>query len=169
LRNPTSSGAPLTLLAVASRNGWVQVLLPTRPNGSSGWVREAAVVRSIVVDALEVSTAAHQVQHYRRGKLVATYAAATGTGGTPTPRGEFYITALLQPTNSGYGPYAYGLSAHSEVLHSFGGGNGQIGLHGTDQPGTIGRSASHGCVRLSTAAIRALAAALPLGTPVTIS
>src|SRR5207244_8933450 len=36
-------GAPLTLLVVGKRAGWVQVELPVRPNGSTGWVRTSDV------------------------------------------------------------------------------------------------------------------------------
>lgn len=103
------------------------------------------------------------------GVVVKSYTAATGTGGTPTPHGNFYITELLQPTNSGYGPYAFGLSAFSNVLSSFGGGPGQIGLHGTDDAASIGHSASHGCIRLANPDITELATLLPLGTPITIN
>jgi lipoprotein-anchoring transpeptidase ErfK/SrfK len=55
------------------------------------------------------------------------------------------------------------------VLSSFGGGPGQIGLHGTDDAASIGQSASHGCIRLSNDEITELATLLPLGTPITIS
>jgi len=54
--------------------------------------------------------------------LEKTYSMATDTRGTPSPRGSFYLTELLAPTNAGYDPYAFGLSAYSEVLTSFGGG-----------------------------------------------
>jgi lipoprotein-anchoring transpeptidase ErfK/SrfK len=41
-------------------------------------------------------------------------------------------------------------------------------LHGTDQPESIGRSVSHGCVRLRNADISALYHMVPVGTPVFI-
>ncbi len=87
----------------------------------------------------------------------------------PNPLGLFYLTELLAPTNSGYGPYAYGLSAFSDVLTSFGGGPGQIGLHGTADAASIGHSVSHGCIRLTNTDITTLAKLLPLGTPVHIT
>jgi lipoprotein-anchoring transpeptidase ErfK/SrfK len=55
------------------------------------------------------------------------------------------------------------------VLFSFGGGPGQIGLHGTNAPRLLGRDVSHGCVRMRNQAITRLARMLPLGTPVRIS
>jgi hypothetical protein len=54
---------------------------------------------------------------------------------------------LLPPTNSGYGPNAFGLSAFSDVLTSFsdvltsfGGVSGQIELHSTDDTASIGKA-----------------------------
>ncbi|MBD8217184.1 L,D-transpeptidase family protein [Microbacterium sp. CFBP 13617] len=168
LPNPQESGAPLTLLVVARRDGWLQVALAQRPNGTTGWVAAEAVTLHTLVYSLDVSTEQNTLTLSESGRAVKTYAAATGTGGTPTPHGAFYLTELLEPTNEGYGPYAFGLSAFSDVLSSFGGGPGQIGLHGTDDEASIGQSASHGCIRLSNVDITELAQILPLGTPVTV-
>jgi lipoprotein-anchoring transpeptidase ErfK/SrfK len=169
LANPQPNGAPRTLLVVRRAGAWLQVSLPVRPNGTTGWVRSTDVSTALVLYRIEVSTAAHRLRLYKSGRLVATFRAATGTGGTPTPLGSFYLTELLAPTNAGYGPYAYGLSAYSDVLTSFGGGPGQIGLHGTSDTSSIGRSSSHGCIRLNNKDIATLAKLLPLGTPVNIS
>jgi lipoprotein-anchoring transpeptidase ErfK/SrfK len=100
--------------------------------------------------------------------LLAKYPVATGTRSTPTPRGLYYIVELLRPSSpdGSYGPFSFGLSAHSNVLKTFMGADGRVGLHGTNQPGLIGTSVSHGCIRLRNAAIRRLARILPLGTPV---
>jgi hypothetical protein len=80
------------------------------------------------------------------------------------------VTDKLDTGDDGgaYGPYALGLSAHSDTLSEFGGGNGQIGLHGTNDPATLGDAVSHGCVRLPNDVIAELAYELPLGTPVEI-
>ena len=40
------------------------------------------------------------------------------------------------------------------------------GLHGTPEPSTIGRSESHGCVRLTNWDASAVAALVKVGTPV---
>ena len=94
-----------------------------------------------------------------------------GTGDTPTPVGEFYLTELLAPPNpnGAYGPYAFGLSGFSDTLTTFNGGPGQLGIHGTNQPNLIGTKVSHGCIRMSNENITALSQLLPLGTPVQIS
>ena len=100
--------------------------------------------------------------------MLARYPVAVGTRSTPTPRGLYYIVELLKPSNpnGSYGPFSFGLSAHSNVLKRFAGGDGRVGLHGTNQPGLIGSNVSHGCIRLRNAAVRRLAKILPLGTPV---
>ncbi|MDQ4133917.1 MAG: L,D-transpeptidase, partial [Actinomycetota bacterium] len=43
-----------------------------------------------------------------------------------------------------------------------------VGIHGTNDPSGLGRSVSHGCIRMSNRGITALAKTLPLGTPVEI-
>ncbi len=167
--NPIASGAPLTFLVEASEGDWMRVKLPMRPNGSVGWIDAASVTVASLHYSLDVSTADRTVTLLKDNEPVETFAAAVGTGDTPTPVGSFYLTELLAPTNHGYGPYAYGISAFSDVLNSFGGGPGQIGMHGTDDSGSIGEAASHGCIRLSNEDITYLAETLPLGTPITIS
>lgn len=169
LANPQPTGAPLTFLLAANQGAWLQVDLAQRPNGSTGWIKADTVALHSLIYSLQASTEQNTLTLLKSGFVVKSYTAATGTGGTPTPHGNFYITELLQPTNSGYGPYAFGLSAFSNVLSSFGGGPGQIGLHGTDDAASIGHSASHGCIRLANPDITELATLLPLGTPITIN
>jgi lipoprotein-anchoring transpeptidase ErfK/SrfK len=96
---------------------------------------------------------------------------AIGAPDTPTPTGSFYVTDLLdnENDNGAYGPFALGLSAHSDTLSEFAGGDGQIGMHGTNEPWSIGQSVSHGCVRVPNDVITQLATSLSLGTPVTIT
>ncbi len=168
LSNPQPSGAPLVFRVVAQSGQWLQVLLPHRPNGSTGWIPAGSVEVTTTSYALVVTTSTNTLDLYDGGQLVESFSVATGTGGTPTPKGDFALTELLAPTNDGYGPYAYGTTAFSDVLNSFGGGPGQIGLHGTDDAASIGTDASHGCVRMTNADITQLAQLLPLGTPLQV-
>ncbi len=96
---------------------------------------------------------------------------ANGTGGTPTPTGTFFIDGIVKladPTGP-YGTYQLSLAAFSDVLRSFGGGNGQIAIHGTDSPGLMGSSVSHGCVRMVNDDVSKLASIVSVGTPVEIA
>ena len=74
---------------------------------------------------------------------------------------------MSDPTGP-YGAYQMSVAAFSDVYYSFGGGIGQIALHGTNDPALLGTPASHGCVRMTNEAITQLANTAPPGTPVTI-
>jgi lipoprotein-anchoring transpeptidase ErfK/SrfK len=170
LDHPQPSGAPLVFLVRRQAGAWVQVDLPVRPNGSTGWVRAADVTVTGIAYRVDVLRSQHRLRVYRFGRLVSTYPIGVGMAETPTPGGVYYLKELLRPPNPGgaYGPYAYGLSGFSNTLTSFNGGDGVIGLHGTDEPQLVGRDVSHGCIRLRNADITVLAHQLPLGTPVRI-
>jgi lipoprotein-anchoring transpeptidase ErfK/SrfK len=171
LPNPTGNHTPLVFLVKSRTNGWEQVYLPVRPNGSTGWVRDRAVSLALDPYRVQVSLGAHRVRVWKDSRLIDNEPAGVGRSVLPTPRGTYFIVVLLkQPNPYGvYGPYAFGLSAYSTVLQSFGGGPGEIGLHGTDYPAGLGTNVSHGCIRISNTGITKLAAVLPLGTPVRIT
>jgi lipoprotein-anchoring transpeptidase ErfK/SrfK len=50
----------------------------------------------------------------------------------------------------------------------FNGGDGIVGIHGTNRPSSIGNAASLGCIRLPNEMIARLHAMVPIGTPVEI-
>lgn len=94
---------------------------------------------------------------------------AAGMPATPTPTGLFSVTdriAFGQPGT--YGSFALGLSAHQSHLEAGWTGGDQIGIHGTENPSSIGTYASLGCIRVSESALRILRRAVPLGAPVTV-
>jgi lipoprotein-anchoring transpeptidase ErfK/SrfK len=171
LSNPLASGAPRVVVVVQDAGDWLQVLLPMRPNSSVGWIRRSDVEVSRVYFRVEIDRAAHRLRVFDGNEsIVADEPVAVGKSSTPTPSGQFFTVELLQPTNpsGAYGPYAFTLSAYSEVYQTFGSGDGAVGMHGTNESSSIGQDASHGCIRLNNAAIQNLAGMLPLGTPVFI-
>lgn len=175
LANPQESGAPLTFLVdgpvgQTPTGAWVQVLLPIRPNGSKGWVRASDVEIAGLRYRIDVAIGGHRLDLFENETLLKSFPIGVGRTNTPTPGGTFYLKELLQPPNpSGpYGPYAYGLSGFSTTLKEFNGGDAVIGIHGTDDPSSIGSDVSHGCIRMKNADITELAHLLPLGTPVRI-
>jgi lipoprotein-anchoring transpeptidase ErfK/SrfK len=171
LSNPNGHGAPLVFLVKERRpGGWEKVYLPIRPNGSTAWIRGRQVTLAVNPYRIRVSLGAHTLTVWKGARVFHRERAGVGQSIVPTPAGTYYLAELLaQPNPNGiYGPYAFGLSAYSNVLYSFGGGPGQIGLHGTNNPASLGMNASHGCIRISNAGIVLLARTLPLGTPVRI-
>jgi lipoprotein-anchoring transpeptidase ErfK/SrfK len=176
LGNPQPSGAPLVFVVVDQQQDWLRVLLPTRPNGSTGWVRRQDVTLSSHTFSIVVELAAHRITVFNGTHPFLSEPVAVGTTDTPTPGGLYYIKELIRPVDSRgrvyssgpYGPYAYGLSGFSDVLADFAGGDGVIGIHGNNDPSVLGHDVSHGCIRMSNAGITRLAGMLPLGVPVEI-
>ena len=170
LSNPNLDGAPLVFLVKELQGKWAHVYLPSRPNGSTGWIRRSKVSLAGHFFRLKINLTRHVLTAWKGPQRVLRTPIGVGRAVTPTPPGLYYITELLkQPDPSGtYGPYAFGLSAHSNVLHEFAGRNGVLGIHGTNYPQGIGTNVSHGCIRMSNQSIIKLAHTLPLGTPVRI-
>lgn len=172
LTNPNENGAPLVFLVKEQKSGWLHVYLPVRPNGANGWVQDSDVTVAENPYRIIVSATDHQLTLLKNDATVKQFKVGIGRGQYPTPGGVYYIKELLAPPNpqGDYGPYAYGLSGFSEVaeLANFNGGSGVIGIHGTNDPSSVGQNVSHGCIRMYNADITELAKILPLGTPVEI-
>jgi hypothetical protein len=148
---------------------WFGALLPIRPNGTTGFIAGKDLEVRTTPYRLELDRKLFRLRLFHGCRLLKAYRVGIGTGKTPTPVGRFYLTSLFKLPDPGsmYGPYAYGLSGYSEVLTTWKFG-GIIGLHGTNDPASIGRRSSHGCIRLRNRDIRALVRILPLGTPIAI-
>lgn len=161
---------PLVMLVRHRRRGWLQIQLPVRPNLATGWIRDRDVALQLDPYQVRVNLTAHTVEVLRGTRVIMRAKAGVGRSLSPTPDGRYFIVDLLRPPNRNglYGPYAFGLSAYSTVYTSFAGGDGQVGLHGTNEPAGLGTNVSHGCIRIANRDIEALAHLLPLGTPVTI-
>jgi len=149
---------------------WLQVLLPGRPNGHTGWIKRRATRLTITGWHIVVSTSSRRVTVYQLGRKVRAFKAIVGTRATPTPPGKFFIEEVIRlRSGDAGGPFAFALSARSNVLQEFAGGPGQIALHGLmNVGGSLGTAVSHGCVRLDNSAIRWLNVRIGPGIPVTI-
>jgi lipoprotein-anchoring transpeptidase ErfK/SrfK len=151
-------------------DGWVRVLLPVRPNGSTGWVRTTDVRLTPNNFHVTVALGAHHITVVQDQTVLYEGDVAIGTNATPTPTGEYYVRVKIRaidPTTA-YGPYAWGLSSHSDVLDTFNGGDGEIGIHGNNDASVLGYDVTHGCVRMDNDAITTLTQRITLGTPVDI-
>jgi lipoprotein-anchoring transpeptidase ErfK/SrfK len=157
-------------VVATARSGWVRVILPGRPNAHKGWIRTYRTRPASTPWHLRVDLSARRVTVYRDGAVQRRFRAVIGAPATPTPRGRFFVEEALRlsSTASG-GPFALATSARSNVLQEFEGGPGQIALHGTNHlVGAPGTAVSHGCIRLTTAAITWLAERIGRGVPVTV-
>ncbi len=148
---------------------WVRVGLSVLPNDTEGWVPRSSLGGWSFVDTrLVIDRARFTATLYRAGRVIFRARVGVGGPGTPTPAGQFYVRDRLSGfANPIYGPLAFGTNARSPTLTDWPGG-GVVGIHGTNQPSLIPGRISHGCVRLTNAAILKLGKLMPVGTPVTI-
>ena len=86
---------------------WLQVRLPGRPNGHTGWIRQSGTVGATTKWAVVIDLARREVQVYRLGRRMHTFQAVVGKPSTPTPQGSFFVEEWFQiiPGHAG-GPYA---------------------------------------------------------------
>lgn len=169
------TGEATTLPVLSLRIGlngvrWLHVMLPGRPNGSTGWISQRDNRLIATPWRIKVDLAARTVRAYHDGRLTRVFQAVVGKPSTPTPTGRYFVEESVQMAAGQPGaPFALALSARSNVLQEFEGGPGQIAIHGRENiGGVLGTAESHGCIRLATASIDWLAARIRPGTPVTI-
>jgi lipoprotein-anchoring transpeptidase ErfK/SrfK len=153
---------------VVGKTTWLQIRVPMRPNGRTGWVRRTdlgpfhVVATQIVVDESRL-----RATLYRHGHAIWTSVVGVGAPGTPTPKGRFWVREKLSDYASPfYGPVALGTSDYSTLSEWPHGG--VVGMHGTNEPQLLPGRVSHGCIRLPNDAVARLAALTPIGTPILI-
>jgi hypothetical protein len=153
----------------ACRPSWYRVQLAARPNGAAGYVPAHAVELRVVRTRIQVDLSERRLTFFRDGRPVLTATTAVGAPGTPTPTGSYYVNQRLRADDrSGpFGPGAIGISAFSPTLTQWAQG-GPIAVHGTDDPSSVGRAISHGCLRVQNPVLRRLFRTTELGSPVII-
>lgn len=156
---------------------WLLVRLPWRPNNAAGWVNGAAVQVQRNVWRIAVSTERRTLTLYRKGRAVRRLSVVVGKPSTPTPEGLFAIAWPIpwHPTDF-LGSWVLLLTAHSDVLQAFDGGDGTVGIHGrggASLADPLGSALSHGCIRLANGDIdwlvRTVGQGRLPGTPVRVS
>jgi lipoprotein-anchoring transpeptidase ErfK/SrfK len=173
------NNGPVGLLVLATQTDahgrlWLKVRLPIRPNGTNGWILSDFAKLSPTAYRIEISIGRRIVRLLHDGRVLHTYKSVVGRPGLATPRGLFAVSERVpQPDAGGFlGPWALILTAFSPNLMTFGGGPGQVAVHGragTSLVDPLGSARSHGCVRIANEAIRLLARVAREGTPVEIN
>lgn len=168
LTNPTVENVPLIFGVKEQTDGWVKVQFPQRPNESTGWVKASDVRVRSVPNHIVVEVAKRKLSAFSGTQLLLEAPVGVGTPRTPTPLGSFYVDISLKNPGGAYGRHILSVAGFSNVLKTFGKGVGQIAIHGTNNPGSVGRFSSNGCLRLSNDVVVRLAELAPTGTPVFI-
>jgi lipoprotein-anchoring transpeptidase ErfK/SrfK len=173
-------GEPTVVVPVETRGEWARVLTPARkalpsrsdgnaPAQTAGWVRTDVLVDPMPLPRrIVVSVAAETLAIVAGHTIEQTFRVGVGASSTPTPQGVTgYLQArYLDPAQNQTRHPVQLTSLHSSAADEplEGGDGGLIGVH---YERTATGAVSHGCIRLSAAAIEAVNA-LPLGTSISI-
>lgn len=93
---------------------------------------------------------------YEGAKILVRFQVAIGKPGTPTPEGRFYIASKHLNPGGVFGSRWLGLSEP------------EYGIHGTNNPASIGQEISKGCIRMHNRDVEILFEKVRAGTPVMI-
>jgi lipoprotein-anchoring transpeptidase ErfK/SrfK len=176
---PAEASWLLVLGAARDAKGrcWLRVRLPSRPNDAAGWVNARRVELQPTRWRIVISSRARTLSLHHGGDRVRRFRVVVGAAPTPTPRGLFSIVGVWRWHPDDFlGSYILALTAHSNVLQEFDGGDGRVGVHGRGGASLLdplGAARSHGCIRLSNDAIewvvREVGAGELPGIPVRVS
>ena len=184
-RNPWPGAPTVGTVAAASKYYHVPLVIrveATNPQGTwgrvelpyvwprvDGWIALRGLDRDQTFVHLDVDLSEHRVRVYKHADLLYTVSGATGSAGSPTPPGAYVVTDRVPfPSGSALGSFAFGISGIQPNLPAGWSGGNQLAIHGTNDPSSIGTSASAGCVRVSEWALDRFKPLLRLGTPVII-
>ncbi|GAC1369805.1 MAG: hypothetical protein NVSMB32_14470 [Actinomycetota bacterium] len=160
-------GQETPFLVVATQPGWYQVLLPIRPNGTTGWISSDMLRISQTSDFLLATLSAYRIDHFVGGRLTESFPTAIGAPATPTPTGLYYLWAIQPDPGPPYDPVIFALSAFSPTLINWPEG-GIVGIHGWADPSVEGKAVSSGCLRMHPGDAAHLQTELQLGVPIQI-
>src|SRR6476646_968648 len=163
------SSAPVLLLSPSSEP--TSTLPPPTPLSQPELAPASPTVEQPI--HLEISRSKRQVTLYQGDVAVKSYAIAVGRPGWETPLGTWHVQQKLRnprwihpmtgeavpggdPENP-LGRYWIGFWTN---------GKNWIGFHGTPNPESVGKAASHGCVRMYDRDVEELFQKVSLGTPV---
>jgi lipoprotein-anchoring transpeptidase ErfK/SrfK len=128
-------------------------------------------------DYVVIRRGVHRLDYFHAFRLVRSYPIAVGMQGLETPAGLYDIQgkevdpAWHVPDSAWAGDKAGETvppGADNPIKARWMGFNGGAGIHGTDDVGSLGHDASHGCVRMSVPDVIDLYRRVPLHAPVRV-
>ncbi|HEY4553086.1 MAG TPA: L,D-transpeptidase [Bacillaceae bacterium] len=105
---------------------------------------------------IDVSTSRRQLKLFDNNKLLKVYPIGVGKMLTPTPTGTYTIINKQRNPGGPFGVLWMGLSKP------------HYGIHGTNNPASIGKFVSKGCIRMHNHDVLDLSSKVPVGTRVVI-
>jgi L,D-transpeptidase ErfK/SrfK len=107
--------------------------------------------------SIHISTSQRKLTLTKNGVVVKTYPIAVGKILSSTPMGQFVI--INKAPNPG-GPFGTMWMSLSKKHY---------GIHGTNNPSSIGKAVSKGCIRMYNKDVEELSRTIPIGTRVVIT
>jgi lipoprotein-anchoring transpeptidase ErfK/SrfK len=154
---------------VSADGRWGLVELPYAWPRREGWIRLQGLARDTTRVRVVVDLSQHMVSVRKFGRVLFRAPGATGAPYSPTPVGEYFVTDRVPfSAGSALGSFAFGISGIQPHLPAGWSGGNQLAIHGTNNPLSIGRSVSAGCVRVSESTLDRLLPLLRYGTPVIV-
>ncbi|MBW0010261.1 MAG: L,D-transpeptidase, partial [Pseudonocardiales bacterium] len=92
------------LPAIAQQPGWVQVLLPSRPNSSTGWVTETALDRAVTPYLIRVHLRSLSMELFKGGQRLGDWTVGIGKESAPTPTVRTFLLGSFSDTAQRYSP-----------------------------------------------------------------
>lgn len=108
---------------------------------------------------IEIDLDKHALTVFEDDQLIRTFPVGIGKSGTHSPLGEWKVAQKAVGWGNGFGTRWMGLNVTWGIY----------GIHGTDKPWSVGRSESHGCIRMRNKDVEALYPMIPIGTTVRIT
>lgn len=136
---------------------------------------------SPITTSIQIDTTTNMLSVFDADKLVAAYPVTIGSAQTASPIGDWKVKGIAKLPRFRYDKAMLEHGKRSGDFHMLPPGPNSpvgvmwialnkkgIGLHGTNEPDTIGHAASHGCVRLANWDVVRLAQKIKAGVPVGI-
>ena len=108
---------------------------------------------------ITINVSTHTLILYKSNIPFKSYRVAVGKTSSPTPKGNFKIINKQLNPGGPFGVRWLGLNAP----------NGDYGIHGNNNPNSIGKNISNGCIRMYNNDVMELFSLVSVGTPVTIT
>ncbi len=135
-------------------------------------------VLSAVDSEIRINVPSRTLQLYKSGRLIREYSVGVGSSKSlMTPPGVYTVDKRVinpiwehpykAPGQSRLAGASNPLGTRWIGFHSE--GSGVYGIHGTNEPNSIGRFVSHGCVRMHNSEVEEIFELVDVGTPVIVS
>jgi len=155
--------AKLVITLVTTSSAALQVSIPTTPSPKTPEFAKATV------HFVLVSIPDRKLALLEDGNVVRIYRVAVGKASTPSPTGTFkVVNRVTNPTYYHKGQVVAAGKGNPVGTRWMGLSAKGYGIHGTNQPNSIGKAASTGCIRMGKRDLEELFELVTVGDPVEI-